>query len=66
MSHSAQKLNRSKPHHSKGEAERRHKKSKHTISIINLSKHADEPKLKGSSTATKRKQSKVELSDRIK
>jgi hypothetical protein len=41
------------------------KKSKHTISVINLSKNVEE-RQKGSSTVTKRKQSQVNFSDKIR
>lgn len=40
------------------------KKSKHTISVINLTKNGEERK--GSSTVTKRKQSQADFSDRIR
>ena len=62
---SVTKLSRGKQKTSVG-AERKGKKSKNIISVINLSKNSDEPKLKGSTTVTKRKQSNIDLSDKIK
>ena len=38
------------------------KKTKQTVSVINLSKNLEESKAKVSSTATKRKQSSVDFS----
>lgn len=42
------------------------KKTKQTISVINLSKNLEESKAKVSSTATKRKQSSVDFSEKLK
>ena len=61
--HSATKLNRRKKSTTEGKHGR---KNKHTISVINLGKSGEESKFKGSSTVTKRKQSAVDFSDRIR
>jgi hypothetical protein len=42
------------------------KKSKKTISIINLTKKIEESKVKGSSTVAKRKKSGVDFSEKLK
>lgn len=46
--------------------ENKKKKSKHTISVINLGKNIDESKHKSSSNITKRKQSAGDFSEKIK
>jgi hypothetical protein len=65
LANSASKLSKTKNKNVLGEA-KKPKKGKHTVSVINLTKNIEESKVKGSSTVTKRKQSSVDLGDRIK
>lgn len=68
LANSASKLTKTRNRNVGGEPKdpRKAKKGKHTVSVINLTKNIEESKLKGSSTVTKRKQSSVDLGDRIK
>ena len=53
------KFSRAKKSSAAGHHEKKKVKSKNTVSVINLNKHLEEPKRKGSSTVTKRKHSHV-------
>jgi len=64
--HSASKLSRAKQKTIAPCDTKKQRKGKHTISVINLSKTVEEPKVKNSTNVTKRKQSTVNLGDKIK
>jgi hypothetical protein len=66
LAHSVSKLSRGKNRTSNQTDSKKNKKGKHAYSVINLSKYTEEPKGRGSSKATKRKQSFVNFGDRIK
>lgn len=64
---SASKVSKSKlKSNSHLEHKKNKKNSKHTISVINLTKNADDCKIKGSSTVTKRKQSGGDFNEKLK
>jgi len=64
--HSASKLSRAGQKNIPSSDIKKQKKGKHTISVINLAKTVDESKGKNSTNVTKRKQSTVNLGDKIK